>query len=78
MTRERAVELVINSYAVVLKVDENERGISILAYNEYLGAATIYYFSKRSDYISHQILSGVVVNTPRKLRVVENYLKYDC
>lgn len=70
MTREKAIELASCNGAMVLRVDENEFGIAILAYSHYHEAAVRYYFSKQDDYIEEQILSHVAVNTPCKMRVI--------
>lgn len=78
MTREKAIELVSCSGCMVLRVDENEYGIGILAYSYYFKAAIEYYFSITSEYIYMQILSPVVLNTPSKMRIVDNHLEYDC
>lgn len=78
MTRERAIELVSCSCAMVLRVKESEHGILILAYSYYFEAAIEYYFSKSCDYITQQILSSVDVNPDSKMRIVENHLEYDC
>ena len=78
MTREKALELVSSSSAMSLRVQEDEFGILILAYNHYFEAAIEYYFSKRTDYIEQQILSPVTVNKPSKMRIVKNHLEYDC
>ena len=78
MTRKKATDLVNSSSAMVLRVQEDEFGILILAYNHYFEAAIEYYFSKRMDYIEQQILSPVTVNKPSRMRIVEAHLEYDC
>lgn len=79
MTRKKAIELVSCNGGMVLRVDENEYGIGILAYSYYYEAAVQYYFSKRDEYIDEQILSPVLLHIPTKMRVVgNNRLVYDC
>lgn len=78
MTREKAIELVSCSGAMVLRVNEDEAGILILAYSYYYEAAIEYYFSNRTDCILQQILSPIDVHDASKMRIVENHLEYDC
>lgn len=78
MTREKAMQLVSSSSAMVLRVNEDVSGILILAYSHYFQAAVEYYFSKRNDCILQQILSPIEVHEATKMRIVETHLEYDC
>lgn len=77
MTREKAIELVSCSGAMVLRVNEDVSGILILAYSYYYEAAIEYYFSKRTDCILQQILSPIEVHDSTVMKIVGNHLEYD-
>jgi hypothetical protein len=77
MTREKALEIIHSRSAMALRVDEDDLGILILAYDQYLEMAVEYYFSKRVDYVEQQILSPVVVHAPNRMIIVEDHLEYD-
>ena len=77
MTREKAIELVSCSGAMVLRVNEDVSGILILAYSYYFEAAVEYYFSKRNVCILQQILSPIEVHEASKMRIVNTHLEYD-
>ena len=76
MTLQRARELVYNTDCKVLRVDDNEYGIGILAYSHYYRACIQFYFSKTCDYIDQQILSPVSVNRAAQLQVIGDKLVF--
>lgn len=77
MTREKAILLVSCSGSTVLKVNEDENGILILAYSYYYESAVEYYVSKRFGCIEQQILSSMVIHQPSEMRIVGDHLEYD-